>query len=349
MELSTVGLSPSDLDYIFEKTKTLWEDLHDQRLFITGGTGFFGCWLLESFVWANRILQLNATAVILTRHPALFKKKCPHLFAEPSLTFHEGDVKDFKWPEGQFSYMIHAATAVANGLGVENHDLFDSIVQGTTQALAFARQAGVTSFLLISSGAVYGKQPTDISHMGEDYPCSIMAPDSHKSAYALGKRQAEELCRFHAEDYNLDVKIARCFAFVGPHLPLDSQFAIGNFISDGLAQRPIVVKGDGRPYRSYLYAADLAIGLWTILLRGKRLRPYNLGSDEAISIAELARRVANHFDPSVNVQIEQAASASLPERYVPDIRRIRDELGFVPERSLDQAIRSTIHWYRHLG
>ena len=98
-----------DLDHILTHTRDLWEELRDQRIFITGGTGFFGCWLLESFAWANDKLNLNAEALVLTRNYEAFLKKAPHLATNPAIKFHIGDVKDFVFPEGKFSHLIHSA------------------------------------------------------------------------------------------------------------------------------------------------------------------------------------------------------------------------------------------------
>jgi len=338
-----------DLEYILHHTEGLWEELRGRRLFITGGTGFFGCWLLESFVWANDKLKLNAEAHVLARNPSVLQKKASHLANHPSVHLHAGDVRSFAFPEGEFSHIIHAATEASASLNNENPLLMlDTIVEGMRRTLEFARCCGAQKFLLISSGAVYGKQPPDITHILEDYNG---APDMQdpRSAYGEGKRLAELLCAVYSKQYDIETKIARCFAFVGPYLPLDKHFAIGNFIRDGLRGGLIRINGDGTPYRSYLYAADLAIWLWTILVRGKSCRPYNIGSERDITIAALAQTVAGCYQSPVKVAIiGKPMKGQLAERYVPSTHRARTELRLSEAIDLKESILRTIHWHKTL-
>jgi dTDP-glucose 4,6-dehydratase len=334
----------SDLDHVLAHTRGLWDDLRGARLFITGGTGFFGCWLLESFVWANDCLGLDAAAVVLTRDADAFVQKAPHLARHPSVTLHPGDVRTFAFPAGRFSHVIHAATT--SSAPMDPLPMFDTIVNGTRRTLEFARQSGTRRFLLTSSGAVYGRQPEELTHVSEDYAGGPDPADANQ-AYAEGKRAAEMLCAVYA-DAVLQPTIARCFAFVGPYLPLDAHFAAGNFIRDALRGGPIRVSGDGTPYRSYLYTADLAIWFWTILLRGQPLRPYNVGSEAQISIADLARSVARRFTPESAVHVAHPAVVAHPaDRYVPSVARARRELGVAMTVSLDDALTRAVEWNRN--
>jgi dTDP-glucose 4,6-dehydratase len=272
----------------------------------------------------------------------------PHLAGQRALAFHAGDVTSFEFPQGSFSHVIHAATAAS---AILNTDaplvMVDTIVTGTRRTLDFARNAGAKKFLLTSSGAVYGKQPADLVHVPEEY---TGGPDplDPASAYGEGKRLAEHLCCLYAQCYGIEAKISRGFAFVGPYLPLDVHFAIGNFIRDAIAGDPIAVGGDGTPLRSYLYAADLALWLWRILFRGKSCRAYNTGSDVEISIAELAKTVAGTLSPGGEVRIARPASGGPRQIYVPDARRARDELGLEIHVPLEEALRRTGRWHRNL-
>jgi nucleoside-diphosphate-sugar epimerase len=334
-----------DLDHVLSHTVGLWEELRGGRLFITGGTGFFGCWLLESFAWANDRLGLGAEAVVLTRDPAAFARKAPRIASRPDVCLHAGDVRSFAFPEANFTHVIHAATeTTARPDSAAQLLLLDTIVQGTRRTLDFARRCGTPKVLLTSSGGVYGRQPPDLTHTPEEYAGAPDALDP-RSAYGEGKRVAEYLATAYHGGYGFPVKIARCFAFVGPHLPLDAHFAVGNFLRDGLRGGPVRVGGDGTPYRSYLYAADLAVWLWTILCRGDSGRAYNVGSEDALTIVDLARRVANLF--GVDVRVARAADPRrAPDRYVPATRRACDELGLQVWVPLDEALARTARWHQ---
>ena len=336
-----------DLDLILERTRPLWDDARRRRIFLTGGTGFFGSWLVESFCHINRALELDAQLVVLTRNPAAFAAKCPHLAAEAGVTLHAGDVRKFEFPAGAFDFVLHAATATdARLIEADPVEAFSTIVAGTERVLAFAAACGARRFLLTSSGAIYGKQPPDLTHVPETYPGGP-DPLAPSSVYAEGKRAAEMLCALHAQKSGLDCAIARCWAFCGPHLPLDQHFAIGNFIGDVLAGRPIRIQGDGTPRRSYLYAADLAIWLWTMLFRGPSLVPINVGSPQDVSILELARTVASVLRPETEIQAARTPDPAVPPpRYVPSVDRARDLLGLAPTVSLEEGIRRTAAWYR---
>jgi nucleoside-diphosphate-sugar epimerase len=340
-------LPTDDLHSIMLQTAPLWKEARGRRFFVTGGTGFFGCWLLESFCHVNRVLGLGAQMVVLTRSSERFATKCPHLMQEPALAFHAGDIRDFSFPEGPFEYVIHAATDTSAKVAAEApEEIFSSLVDGTRRALQFATLRGVRKFLLTSSGAVYGKQPTDITHVPESFT-GAPNPLDPAGAYGEGKRAAELLCALHSRGSSLECKIARCWAFCGPHLPLDQHFAIGNFIGNVLAGRPIQIQGDGTPRRSYLYAADLAVWLWTILFRAPALIPLNVGSSQDVSIFELAQVVAKTINPQLEIIVAQeSVPGALPARYVPNVDRAREVLGLRQTIGIEESIRRTANWHR---
>jgi len=341
-------LPAADLDHILSETRPLWDEMRNKRIFITGGTGFFGCWLLESFSHINRKLGLNAEATILTRDCAGFALKCPHLAADPSLAFHNGDVRNFSFPDGEFEYIIHAATETSAKQAVAQPlDMLTTIIDGTARILHFAKTHSARKLLLTSSGAIYGKQPASLTHVPEDY---LGGPDplDPSSVYAEGKRISEQMCALQSTHSSIEIKIARCFAFVGPHLPLDAHFAIGNFIADCLAGRPIKINGDGTARRSYLYASDLAIWLWTMLFQAPSLVPINVGSAHDLSILDLAQTVSQTLKVSAEIQVAKSPTPGASvARYVPSVNRAKALLGLNQTVSLQEAIRRTAEW--HVG
>ncbi len=336
-------LSTADLNHVLEHTPQVWDQLRGGRLFITGGTGFFGTWLLESLAAAVDRFQLSLEAVVLSRAPDSFATKCPHLAEHPAIRLHQGDMRDFEFPSGRFTHVIHAAFPSTRPL-TDPRETIDFITRGTERTLAFAEQSHAQHLLFTSSGAVYGRQPAELAALPESYAGGPDLTDP-RSAYGEAKRLAELSCQMEGQRTGLAVKIARCFAFVGPHLPLDAHFAIGNFIRDATRGGPVHLRGDGTAVRSYLYAADLAIWLWTILVAGKAGQVYNVGGAEAVTMAQLARRVRDELAPGAPIQQDRSPDPQQPvDRYVPDVTRASRELQLEPRITIEDAVRRTADW-----
>ena len=296
------------------------EALRGRSILLTGGTGFIGRWIIESFCRLNVAHDLRARMAILTRDPDRFRTSASHLAADPALTVVKGDLRALALGQSspapqQCDAVVHGATETSETLA-RNPRAFLATIEATRDALEFAVRTSARRFLYLSSGMVYGRQPRD-------------------------------LCASYAKQFGLEVVIARGFAFIGPHLPLDRNFAAGNFLRDALNEAPIQIRGDGTALRSYLYAADLASWLWVLLLRGAPGRAYNVGSEDAVSIAELARETAGLVHPPLPVTIAGVPDPGrAPERYVPSTARARSELALEETVGWRTALRKTYEWHR---
>lgn len=335
-------ISRDDREHIVRHTTAIWRDLAGANFFITGGTGFYGKWLLESIAAGNDLLGAQARATILSRDPARFAREVPHLAARREFSWQVGDAADFTFPDEDFDYLFHFATASAAEVGSGGTAIIMQTLRGTERVLQFARTKSIKRLLFASSGAIYGPQPADLSHIPEDYR-GCPDPSDPASAYGEMKRISETLC----VSSGVDCVITRGFSFLGPYLPLTDKFAAGSFIRDALAGGPIVVKGGGRTLRSYLHAADLTIWLLAILVRGKSRRAYNVGSDTAISVLELARSTSQKSVRPIEVQVPAILAPGTLDRYVPDVARARQELILDVWIDLPDALQRTLSWTSH--
>lgn len=298
-----------------------------KTIFLTGGTGFFGKSILDMLL-RGAFPRMDWT--VLSRDPDGFLRRYPEFAALKQVHFVRGDVKDFSFFRKPFDLILHAATPAVTDM--PPGAMRDVILQGTQRVLEFGHLCGAQKILFASSGAVYGAMPQEISAWREDAPCRPV------TEYGIAKLEAEAMCRASG----IPAVTARCFAFAGPRLNREIHFAIGNFIRNAMRGEPIVIRGDGTPLRSYLYADELVEWLMTILMQGKDGCCYNVGSPDAVSIGELAQIVAQQFS-GISVEIQKKHRPGDPvDRYVPDVTRAKEELGLQCRITLAEAIRLTV-------
>lgn len=332
-----------DLEHCLSAAEDDLRALRSAHLLITGAAGAVGSWLVESAVHANVTLALDLTITALSRTPDSFATRHPHLAAAPGVRIVTGDVRTVD-VAGAPSHVIHAASAVSPAEHTADPDkVIDIIERGTAYMLSLAAEAHSARLLHISSGSVYDRSPGISAPIVESHQ---MLSDGVTPAQRFGaaKRRAELLVESAATDTTV-ATIARLFTLVGPRIPLDGQFAIGQFFADALAGRAVRVSGDGTAVRTYLHMADLMVWCWGILARGTAGRAYNVGASEPHAIGAVAEAVARLPQPRCAVTLATAPRADAgPDWYVPDTTRARTELACSTRIGFDDALARTWRW-----
>jgi nucleoside-diphosphate-sugar epimerase len=308
-------------------------------LLVIGGSGFFGKSILDMFQ-RGKLTHWNIDKVIaMSRSAKRLKIETPEL-VQGNVDLLELDITTTNsLPEAD--YIIHAAASTdAKNYLTAGEKERKNILAGTLNYCRLARANKKAKTLYISSGAIYGTQPSNISHLKESYQYSNPHDiPENKRDYTIAKRDAEQLIKEFCEE-GMSVSIARCFSFVGPFLPLDSHFAIGNFIKNGLSHEEIKINAKNRVYRSYMHSDDLVIWMMTILENANKDCPiFNVGSDEEILIDELAKKIGSHFSQKIEFFMH---NKEIIDRYVPCIKKAQEILGLELKFSLDESIEKTI-------
>lgn len=312
------------------------ELLRGKKILITGGTGFLGKNLCEFLIHLNTNYNLKLTIYVMAR-------RNENLFG---VEFIQHDLTEEYKGNSTFDYIIHAATPVVYDQST-NDEILKIIVNGTQHICEFAKKTSCKKILIVSSGAVYGLQPDDVEFIDENYFNEVSIYDS-KNAYGTGKRLSEIVAKNILKDSGVEFSVARGFAFSGKYLAFDQHFALGNFVRDAIETHVIKVKGDGQAIRSYMDSEDLSYWLIVLLLLGKNNEAYNLGSEEMISIKDLAQKVAGFVSGS-RVEIQNLKIDNVKKnRYVPSTKKAQKEFGLKLTVSLDQSIKKMIRFYKEL-
>lgn len=314
--------------------------LEGRNVLLTGGTGFIGKNILN-FLYKNKILLNRLTLV--TRDIKKFKEAFPLLYSIKNIDFIETDIINLKYNNLKYDYVIHAATSVVDK--VDRLQLSEDIVGGTIKALEFAIHSGAKSFINFSSGAVYGKFDK-LNNIVEGAD-TLFKLDSESSTYGLSKIFAEHISYLFAMKNKLKVTTLRCFAFAGNYLD-PVHYAISDFIIKALKNQQVIVNASKNIFRSYLLVDELVEWMFFLLARSLQREQlyefYNIGSDCAISLPDLAYRVKQVLNSDIEI-----SCPNLEEKYkmyyVPNIDKIK-LLGLNIKYDLDQVILITADYFK---
>jgi dTDP-glucose 4,6-dehydratase len=332
-------------DLALFRLSAAFKELAGSRILLTGGTGFVGKWLLQTAKDAQTNSLNQVEIVVPTRQLAAEHVQSAMKIGCPNVSWIEGNFLEEQIDIGKVDMIVHAATPASAKLNAE--DPSEMLRVNIAAMESVLRLAGNnTPLLFTSSGAVYGTQPESMAQIPER-SIDPSPPRDQLNAYAQGKQAAERMCKEAGEDGRCRPIIARLFAFGGEYLPRDTHFAIGNFVQNILDRKPIEVIGDGRARRSYLYGADMATWLWSALANGGAEKPFHIGSENSISILELAQAVAKasnqtlNFLPEIKVA-QQVDPAETVHQYVPANSDTREVLQVSEWTSLEDTINAML-------
>jgi UDP-glucuronate decarboxylase len=314
-----------DVLLLLERSAISVEDFRGKTVLVTGGTGFFGVWMLSSLIAIKSRLGGDLKIAALSRNPKKFLDEHPTHHFNSQIDFISGDVKTFRISGFRVNLLIHMAATNASETfyGQDQLSKIDMLYLGTKNVL---EQCGdsLEKVVFTSSGVAYGVNTSEF--ISED---DWTGPDTRDagSALAIGKMSAEYLVSYYAEKLGYRYSIARCFAFAGQYLPMDLHYAFGNFILDAICSRDIIIQGDGKDERSYLYIGDAVAWLLRLLIH-----PYNdifnVGSQNALDMNTLASKIALRSNLPIKVSILNKARQHgnfNRATYTPSLNKIKNK------------------------
>ena len=333
-----------DIDLLIGRSGLDLNKIAGKKILVTGGTGFFGIWLVLALIEIKRRVNGDLEIYLISRDPAAFLTRHAQHLIEGFVTFLVGDIKTIRISkEIAATHVFHmATTTAAETFGAERSiNKLDTLYQGTKNLVEQLPNT-TEAVLFTSSGVAYGQVSADAiseNHFG------FFDPIDPNSALGIGKLSAEHLISGYAREKGYKFSIARCFSFAGPYLPLRLHYAFGNFVRQALLGENIVIKGDGQDRRSYLYIGD-AIAWLLRLIFEPRDAICNVGSDEAVTIKELAERINAISSAPASVVIEDRPTLTGNFRrinYVPNTSKISSMYADLHRwTSLDEVIKRTL-------
>ncbi|CAN2169857.1 WcaG Nucleoside-diphosphate-sugar epimerases [Candidatus Nanopelagicaceae bacterium] len=316
-------------------------ELKYAKILITGGSGFVGTWLISALLYLDTKYSLNLRIVSNSRTFETYTTK----FSKEVIGRIEiltGDVANLNISEIEFDFVFHGSTStIENSLSLEINSLTSSSAFAAENLIQqISRKKKGTIFVHLSSGAVYGPQFQDFEPRKAFEPTQEETKNnSFSERYQDAKVKTERIVQDSSES-NLIVGVnARLFAFYGPGLPVNQQFAIGNFMRDALSHDKVIkVLGNPDSIRSYMHASDLTYCLIKLAIERKPGN-FNVGSPDGDSIINWARKVAKKLGAEVSIETINPQISF----YVPDMQN-SSQMTFIPRLDFEGYIEDWAFW-----
>ncbi len=317
------------------------------RVLITGGAGFIGSHLADAYLArgdeVHALDDLSTGGMANIRH----LRKHPKFEYTIESVHHRAVVAELV---DQCDVVFHLAAAVGVKLIVESPvRTIETNVHGTEVVLAQAAKKS-KRVLVASTSEVYGLS-NDVPFR-EDGNLVMGATTKGRWSYACSKAIDEFLALAYLRERGLPTTIVRLFNTVGPRQTGQYGMVIPTFVKQALAGEPLTVFGDGHQSRCFTYVGDVVGALIKLMDLPTTIgEVFNIGSDQEVSILELARRVkdlTNSRSEIVTVSYEKAYGEGFEDmpRRVPDLSKIGSFIGYRPTKTLDQILESVIAFYR---
>lgn len=317
-----------------------------QRIAVVGGTGFIGTWISETVAALNDELGGSTRVDVYGRSAASWADAHQHLSSREDIRSVCVDVRSsFELPQDTTHVLFAAGLADPRVQASEPLRVHETALLGISNTLAASsRLESLQRFVNISSGLVSGNKnsatglkESDIGHL--DFT-------RVHNTYAESRRAAENLVSVYGNQYKIPFTTARAFTFLGPYQSLDLPWAVNNFIRDAVTGNDINLHGDGSTRRSYLYGSDAATWLLRLLVDGQDGEIYNVGGDEPISHAEIAKKIASRILPNPRVIFKsQPNSEKRGEDFFPDLYKVQTDFGLLSTIKIEHAIERIILWH----
>ncbi len=307
--------------------------INKTRNLVTGGSGFLGSHLID------KLMYLNEKVICLDNFFTGDKSNISQWINHPDFELIRHDVTEpIQLEVDKIWHLACPASPIHYQLNPIKTSKTSFL--GTYNMLGLARRVKA-DFLLASTSEVYGDP--EINPHSENYRGSVNTTGI-RSCYEEGKRIAETLCSDYKRMHNLNIRIMRIFNTYGPRMRPDDGRVISNFIVQALEGNKMSINGDGLQTRSFCYVDDLIEGMYKLMYTNLDT-PVNVGNPENYTILELAKKIRNLINPSLEFEFNPMPQDD-PLQRQPNIEKAKKELNWQPKINLDEGIRLTIDWFK---